>query len=272
MFLRQPAQMAMLKNSVRPKKHLGQNFLSDSNIRNKIVQAAAFSPEDTLLEIGAGRGELTRLLAGKARMVYAVEIDAALSDKLKAEFRSNEKVKIINSDILRFNIDRYIPGSCRIKVIGNIPYYLSTPIIEYLLGHLDRIGAIFMTVQKEFAARVVALPGSRDYGSLSCFVQYYCLPRMMFTVKKTSFWPVPKVDSSFLKLEPRGEPAVKADQRELFRLIRAAFSKRRKTLRNSLKGVVEEGRLELFFERYGINRDIRPEQLGLEDFARLLNS
>ncbi|MFA5114617.1 MAG: 16S rRNA (adenine(1518)-N(6)/adenine(1519)-N(6))-dimethyltransferase RsmA [Candidatus Omnitrophota bacterium] len=263
----------MAKDAVRPKKYLGQNFLSDKNVQRKIIESSGFSPKDTILEIGAGRGELTRLLADKVKKTYAVEIDAALSDRLKAEFNDNQKIKIINSDILRFNLDKSIPVPSRIKVIGNIPYCLSTPIMGYLLGHLRRISVILMTVQKEFAERVAALPGSSDYGSLSCFVQYYCLPAVMFTIKKTSFWPVPKVDSCLLRLEARTRPPVKVrDEAELFKVIRAAFSKRRKTLRNSLKGIIDRGRLENFFQRCSINPDARPEELGLEDFARLLNS
>ncbi len=128
-------------------------------------------------------------------------------------------------------------------------------------------------MQKEFGQRIAALPGSKDYGSFSCFVRYFCQPKILFTIKKASFWPEPKVDSCLMRLEVRKEPAVKVkDQEALFKLIRSAFNQRRKTLRNSLKGMIEDVRLKRFFQRSNIDPNIRPEDLGLEDFARLLNS
>ena len=158
----------------RPKKRLGQNFLVDKNIQNKIIHACRFKADDIVLEIGSGRGELTQLIANEAKCVYALEIDKDLCQILKNNLHSYPNVKIIHADVLRFNLKshfRNIEG--KIQVLGNIPYYISTPIIERLLKYRDKINTIFITVQKEFARRVTAKPGSKDYGSLSCFIQYY---------------------------------------------------------------------------------------------------
>ncbi len=260
------------RETIRPKKYLGQNFLTDRNIQRKIIASAGFSLNDTLLEIGPGRGELTRLLIDKVKKIYLVEIDRILSARLGEEFRDNAKVKVINQDILRFNLNKHIPGSFKIRVIGNIPYYASTAIAEYLLRYRRRIRDIFMTVQKEFGQRIAASAGSGDYGSLSCFLQYYCRPKILFDIRKASFWPAPKVESCFMRLEIREEPAVKVkNESVLFKIIRTAFNQRRKTLRNSLEGFIDSERLELFFRRYDIDRNIRPQELSLENFARLSN-
>jgi 16S rRNA (adenine1518-N6/adenine1519-N6)-dimethyltransferase len=263
----------MPEEKIRPKKSLGQTFLIDKNIQRKIIEAAGLRPSDTVLEIGAGRGELTRLIIGKVKRIYAVEIDQALAERLKEEFSDNVKIKIINQDILRFDLKKCAAGvSDGIRVIGNIPYYASTAIVEYLLEYRSIVRDIFITVQKEFGQRMAALPGGRDYGSFSCFVQYYAHPEILFTIKKTSFWRQPKVDSCLLYLKVREEPAVKVkDEDSFFRVIRSAFNKRRKTLRNSLAGVIDSARLNLFFQRYHIDPDIRPQDLSLQDFTRLLS-
>ncbi|TBR18835.1 ribosomal RNA small subunit methyltransferase A, partial [bacterium] len=159
---------------IKPKKRLGQNFLADTNIREKLVKAAEFNPQDTILEIGPGRGEITSLLLPKVRKVYALEIDGSLCSILKQTLGDYPNLELINKDILKFDLNS-IPE--RVKVIGNIPYYISTPIIEHLFEYREKIQSIFMTVQKEFAVRMSAAPGSRDHSSLSCFVQYYCEPK-----------------------------------------------------------------------------------------------
>jgi len=263
----------MSAEKIRPRKSLGQNFLFDKNIQGKIISAAELSSDDTVLEIGAGRGELTRLLVDRVKKIYAVEIDRALAQGLSREFGDSVKIKIINQDILKLDLNKNCAGLSQIKVIGNIPYYVSSPILDYLLRYHNRISTIFITVQKEFGQRMAALPGSKDYGSFSCFIQYYCQPKILFTIKKTSFWPAPKVDSCLIRLKIRKEPAVKVkDQEAFFKLIRSAFNQRRKTLRNSLKGMIEDARLERFFQRWNIDPNIRPQDLGLQDFAHLLNS
>ena len=258
---------------LKPKKRLGQNFLIDKNIQNKIIHACNFESNDTVLEIGAGRGELTQLIAQRVNKVYAFEIDRDLCPILKDNLIIHKNVSIINKDFLKADLREYFKKSDHgIKVVGNIPYYITTPIIEYLLKYKHNIEIIFLTVQKEFALRMLSRAGSKDYGSFSCFIQYYTAPKKLFFITRTCFKPAPKVDSCFLELEIRGEPPVKIENEAwLFKIIRAAFNKRRKTLRNSLKELIPAADLEAFFNKYGINPNIRPESLTLDDFAHLAN-
>lgn len=258
---------------IRPKKRLGQNFLIDKNIREKIVGACDLSVLDTVLEIGAGKGEITGLLAAKAGFVYALEIDPSLCEILKAGLSGLRNVEVLKEDVLKLDFNRFFKKlSGSVKVVGNIPYYITTPIIERLIEHRDKIDSAFIMVQKEFALRAASCPGSKSFGSLSCFVQYYTAPKILFPIRKSCFYPVPKVDSSFLRLEMRREPAVKVNDEELFlKIIRSGFNQRRKTLRNSLKDIIPQQKLEAFFEKYGIDKNIRPECMSLSDFANLAN-
>jgi 16S rRNA (adenine1518-N6/adenine1519-N6)-dimethyltransferase len=255
----------------KPKKRLGQNFLVDKNLQNKILDSLKFEKEDVLLEIGAGRGELTFQTAEKVKKVYALEIDTHLCKVLMQRARAYPNVKIIQQDILNFDFKTFFASlRKKIKVLGNIPYYISTPIIEHLIVCRGKIDCIFITVQKELARRMTALPGSKDYGSFSCFVQYYTDPKVLFRVTKNCFFPVPKVDSSFVRLKIRPIlPLQPKEERLLFQIIRAAFNQRRKTLRKSLAGIIPKPALERFFSLQAKDRNIRPESLTLEDFANL---
>lgn len=257
---------------IKPKKRLGQNFLFDKNILRKIIESCELIPEDTVLEIGAGKGGLTELISQKVSMVYALEIDRRLNTLLSMKFNGNNKIEIINQDILKFNLGRYpekLPSP--IKVIGNIPYYITTPIIEYLFNFRDRLQKIFLTVQKEFAKRMIASSGSKDYSAFSCFVQYYSQPEILFEIKRSCFSPAPKVDSVLLRLEIKKElPLNKNDEEQLFKIIRASFNQRRKTLRNSLKGIIPAEKLEQFLLFTMGNPNLRAEDLALEDFMNLL--
>jgi 16S rRNA (adenine1518-N6/adenine1519-N6)-dimethyltransferase len=257
---------------LKPKKNLGQNFLVDQNIQRKIIAACAFRPSDTVLEIGAGRGDLTRLIAEKAAKVYALEIDSHFCLLLREALWNYPGVSVIRQDILKFDFKKHLrPVKSKVKVFGNIPYYITTPIIERLITFRNKIEAVYLTVQKEFARRIVAVPGSKEYGSFSCFVQYYAQPKILFAIKKTSFYPSPKVDSCFLKLEIKPKAMLgKEKEGMLFKIIRAAFCQRRKTLRNSLKGVISRQRLEIFFQKYNLDPNIRPEDLGLQEFINLV--
>ncbi len=256
---------------IKPKKRLGQNFLIDRNIRAKIIKSCGLSASDIVLEIGSGRGEMTALICEQAESVYALEIDSTLCDILKSNLSGPDNLTIINQDVLKFDFKKYFqPVKKKIKVVGNIPYYITTAIIGLVLDNMELIDAAFFTVQKEFARRIVSKSGSKEYGSFSCFLEYYTVPQIMFHISKTCFWPVPKVDSALLKLTIRQTPAVKTlDELMLFKIIRAGFNKRRKTLRNSLKDIVPPETLSRFFKKYSIDKNIRPERLSLEDFSRL---
>lgn len=275
---------------IKPKKSLGQNFLVDQNIQRKIILACELKSSDIVLEIGAGKGELTHYIAERVDRVYAIEIDSRLCQFLKAQFTAHPNARLINQDILKLNLRQPISNgvspvrdteltnrenkiSNGLKVIGNIPYYITTPILEHLLKFRDKIEKIFISVQKEFAQRIIAKPGSKDYGAFSCFMQYYTEPKVIFTIKKTSFLPAPKVDSCFLRLDiKRKLPLRVEEESSFFKLIRTAFHQRRKTLKNSLKDVILPENLEAFFKKYNIASSIRPEDLSLEDFANLMKS
>ena len=267
--------MSSFWQSHKPKKSLGQNFLIDKNIQRKIIRACDLNREDIVLEIGAGTGDLTVQLALSVKKVHALEIDQRLYPSLEQNLNACINCQIIKADILKFDIKKFLQVNKigqRIKVIGNIPYYISSPIIEHLIGYRQAISTIFITVQKEFGRRVNAVPGSKEYGSFSCFVQYYARSKILFEIKKGSFKPSPKVDSCFLALEFRESPAVKVkDEEKFFKLIRTAFNQRRKTLRNSLDGFVAQEKIAQFLDYAGINRNVRPEDLTLEQFAGLAN-
>ncbi|MFA6384604.1 MAG: 16S rRNA (adenine(1518)-N(6)/adenine(1519)-N(6))-dimethyltransferase RsmA, partial [Candidatus Omnitrophota bacterium] len=196
-----------------------------------------------------------------------------LSDTLTAQFKDAPDVSIINADILKFDLSEAAAFRGRkIKVFGNIPYYITSPIIEHLFKFKDRISDIYLTVQKEFGKRIVAPPGSDDYGSFSCFVQYYTQPKIEFIIKRACFYPVPNVDSCFLSLKMRATPAVRAEnEQRLFSIIRTSFQQRRKTLKNSVKDIISAETFELFCEKYKVNPKTRAETLSLQDFANLAN-
>lgn len=260
----------------KPKKRLGQNFLVDPNIRRKIIDTLDLQAGDTVLEIGPGRGELTALIAETAGKVIAVEFDPGLFIKLNETLKDSLNVSVVQEDILKLDFDKYFPSCAeKIKVFGNIPYNISTPIIQYLFTHNRNIKSIFITVQKEFAQRMCAPAGTQHYSSLSCFVRYHSTPIIVFNIKSSCFFPKPKVDSSFVRLDIREKPLLeRKEEAELFEIIRSAFGKRRKTLRNSLKDTLAAETLETFFNKYSIDRNARPETLALADFvnlAKLLN-
>jgi 16S rRNA (adenine1518-N6/adenine1519-N6)-dimethyltransferase len=260
---------------IKPKKSLGQNFLTDKNIQNKIIRACDLTKEDIVLEIGSGRGDLTIGLAQKAKKVYTLEIDKRLFPLLENTLGEYNNCQLIKEDILKFDIKEFLRAnkiSEKIKVVGNIPYYISSPIIQRLIDQRQVISVVFMTVQKEFGRRVRARPGSKDYGSFSCFAQYYAQCGILFEIKRNSFKPSPNVDSCFLSLKFREKPPVSVREESVFfKLIRTAFNQRRKTLRNSLSGITASDKLDVFFQASGIDKNVRPEDLSLEQFADLNN-
>ncbi|MCX7927482.1 MAG: 16S rRNA (adenine(1518)-N(6)/adenine(1519)-N(6))-dimethyltransferase RsmA [Candidatus Omnitrophica bacterium] len=244
----------------------------DKNILQKMLSFIPVEEGQAILEIGAGQGVLTRLLAKKKVELFAVEIDKQLALLLEEEFKDNTNVKVIQADILGFDIKNFSQKLKRpLIVVGNIPYYITSPIIEKLFLARDCIKDIFLTVQKEFAQRMQAIPGSRLYGAFSCFVQYYSNPKILFTIKRSCFFPVPKVDSCFVHLKPvqkKWQTAINEDN--LFFIIRQAFQQRRKMLKNSLKKVVPEETLDEFFKQEKLSSSIRAEQVSLEQFICLL--
>lgn len=251
-----------------PKKSLGQNFLVNPRIQERLIEACALEKNDVVLEIGPGKGVLTRPLADRVKKVLAIEKDNYLAPQLEKEF-AGTNVTIEHADILKYPFEQ-LPAP--MKVVGNLPYNIATPIIEKVLAFRHKFSVFYMTVQLEYGNRIVARPHSKEYGSLSCFVQYYAQAQKLFKIPPSAFRPAPKVDSCFLSLHMRPEPARKArDEEFLFKLIRACFSQRRKILKNSLAVIYGKEEGEELLRNLNIDPMVRAEDLRLEDYVRLAN-
>ncbi|MDP2912792.1 MAG: 16S rRNA (adenine(1518)-N(6)/adenine(1519)-N(6))-dimethyltransferase RsmA [Candidatus Omnitrophota bacterium] len=265
------------ENGFTPLKRFGENYLIDGNIKDMVMSHARIAEGQAILEIGAGLGALTLDLAESGAAVFAVEKDRKafliLKDLAGDDFPN---LKIFNEDILKFDL-RKIASRGKVKVIGNLPYYITTPVIEYLIQNRNLITTILMMVQREVANRLLACPGTKDYSSISCFVQYYIRPEYIHTVKRTSFYPSPKVDSSLVRLNVLDKPLVEADDEKLFfKIVRGAFNQRRKSILNSLSRErvlnISKEALSKILARIPIDPSIRPESLTLSDFASIANA
>ncbi|NQT95995.1 MAG: 16S rRNA (adenine(1518)-N(6)/adenine(1519)-N(6))-dimethyltransferase RsmA [Candidatus Omnitrophica bacterium] len=263
------------ENNLCINKRLGQNFLIDKIKRDKIIQACDIKKDDAILEIGPGLGALTEFLISLCKKLVGVEKDRGLNSLLKQQLSESENLELIQGDILKFDLKPlYKKYRKKIKVIGNLPYYITSPIIFHLIDQKECIDSIFITLQKEVAERIVAAPGGKDYGVLSLSVQYHCKPKILFSIPKSAFFPMPKVGSAFLELKIRKEPAVKVkDEALLFNIVKSGFSQRRKTLINALSArsslKISKEKLKEVFDKAGLDPNIRGEALNLEDFARL---
>lgn len=260
-------------------KKFGQNFLIDEHVLDKIIRAAEITKDDYVLEIGPGIGTMTQYLACAAREVTAVEIDRALIPILEDTLKEYDNVSIINEDILKVDIAALAKeknGGRPIKVVANLPYYITTPIIMGLFESHVPLESITVMVQKEVADRMQVGPGTKDYGALSLAVQYYAEPYIVANVPPNCFMPRPAVGSAVIRLTRHQKPPVEVmDEKLMFRLIRASFNRRRKTLANGLKN---SGELNLSkevitaaIEKLGKGSSVRGEALDLEEFARLTN-
>ena len=260
-------------------KKFGQNFLIDSNILEEIIESAHVTKEDFVLEIGPGIGTMTQYLCEAAREVVAVEIDKNLIPILGDTLSAYNNVEVINEDILKVDIKSLAEeknGGKPIKVVANLPYYITTPIIMGLFESHVPIDSITIMVQKEVADRMQEGPGSKEYGALSLAVQYYAKPEIMVNVPPSCFMPQPKVGSAVIRLTRHEQPVVDVeDERLLFQIIRASFNQRRKTLLNGLNNSPEihlpKEMLEECIEELQVSPTIRGEALSLEQFARLSN-
>ena len=258
-------------------KRFGQNFLIDTHVLDKIIAAAEITKDDFVLEIGPGIGTMTQYLACAARKVVAVEIDKALIPILEDTLSDYDNARVINNDVLKVDIAKLAEeenGGKPIKVVANLPYYITTPIIMGLFENHVPIKSITVMVQKEVADRMQVGPGTKDYGALSLAVQYYAKPYIVANVPPNCFMPRPKVGSAVIRLERYEEPPVKVkDEKLMFRIIRASFNQRRKTLANGLKNSAEldyaKEEIEAAIEALGRGASIRGEALTLEEFAKL---
>ncbi|MFQ6042557.1 MAG: 16S rRNA (adenine(1518)-N(6)/adenine(1519)-N(6))-dimethyltransferase RsmA [Candidatus Poribacteria bacterium] len=277
MPIKQQVRNFLKKSGIRPKKRLGQNFLIDEGVLERIISAADVTDDDLVLEIGAGLGHLTAKLAEVAKRVIAVELDDVLFAEIQPIYAKTPNVELIQADILKIDLSELLQSDSRehTKVVANLPYYITTPILLKLLGLRSLIQTCVLMMQEEVAQRIVAPAGNRTYGSLSVFVDYHAEPAIVFKVPATSFYPSPKVDSALLLLKMREKPKCPVKSEELFfRVVRGAFQHRRKTLRNSLirSGLsIPSEILDTAFKRAQIDSQRRGETLNIAEFADLVD-
>lgn len=277
MKLYQPSTIKEInkKHAFRFTKSLGQNFLTDKNIIEDIVNASMVTEDDLVIEIGPGIGVITREAAAKAKKVMAVEIDKNLIPILEETLYGLDNVEIIHADILKTDVNALIKKETvtgKVRIIGNLPYYITTPIIMKLLEEGVAAESITIMVQKEVADRIKAAPGSKDYSSLSVSVQFFCSVSDIRKVPKTVFIPVPQIDSTVLRLDIYKKRPVQVRSSELFfEVVKAGFGQRRKTLLNSLTGVrgLDKETAGVALDAAGIDRTRRAETLSVAEFAVL---
>ena len=257
-------------------KALGQNFLINPSVSPRMAKACGADKNTGVLEIGPGIGVLTRELAALAARVAAIEIDPRLLPVLNETLADFPNAKVIHGDVMKLDLQNIIArefGGLKTVICANLPYYITSPVLMKLLESRLSVESITVMVQKEAADRICALPGTRECGAVTLAVWYYSIPKKLFSVSRGSFMPAPKVDSAVIKLDIRKSPPVEVrDEKAMFRLIRAAFAQRRKTLANSLTaaGLTREQTISLL-DKAGIPRQSRAEQLTLEQFAILAN-
>jgi 16S rRNA (adenine1518-N6/adenine1519-N6)-dimethyltransferase len=274
------------KFNLRPTKSLGQNFLTDGNILKKIAEAAELSKHEIVLEVGPGLGGLTAELAEAAGLVVAVEIDKRLIPALKENLKGYSNISIINGDILQLDADSMIKEAiaargdgftpAALKIVANLPYYITTPVVMKFLESGIKAKTMVFMVQKEVADRMRAKPGGKEFGALSVAVQYYSRPSVVMEVPPQSFIPQPEVDSTVIRLDLYSSPPVDLlDQDFFFRVVKAAFGQRRKTLVNALHNAgcfnINKDEIKAILTSIGIHENQRGETLSLEQFAMLSN-
>ena len=269
----QVTQHILNRFKLRADKKLGQNFLIDEQVVRQIVAAAELSEADTVLEVGPGIGTLTQGLAESKAQVVAVELDTRLLPVLATTLEGYDNVRVVHGDILKVDIMEEV-GVPNFKVCANLPYYITTPIIFALLEKRLPMERLVAMVQKEVAERMAAQPGGKDYGALSVAIQYYTEPEIAFIVPPTSFIPAPAVDSAVIVCKRREKPPVEVcDEALFFRVVKAAFSLRRKMLSYSSKNMgIKSEQVAKWLELAGVDGKRRAETLSLEDFAKLTNS
>jgi len=252
-----------------PKKSLGQNFLINQSIINRILDVCNLKDTDIVLEIGPGQGALTYDLIDRVKEFYCIEIDKRLAQNIQDRTVDKNNIDIIQTDFLKFSIDKSLPQE-EIKVISNLPYNSATAILEKLLMFRKKWSAIYVMVQLEHAQRMLAVPRTKKYGAFSCFMQYYSDMKILFKIPKSAFKPMPKVESCFMEILPKKELDIKVNDEKVFwRVIKQAFQQRRKTLINSLSGVYDKVELIGVCDKLKIPLNARAEELNLKCFAGL---
>jgi 16S rRNA (adenine1518-N6/adenine1519-N6)-dimethyltransferase len=264
----------LLARGIKPRKKWGQNFLTRPDIATRIVEATGVTADDVVVEIGPGAGALTGILAQRARHVVAVEFDEGLADLLTEDLGELSRVTIVRGDILDVALADICAGHGveRVTIVGNIPYSITTPILEWVIAQAAHVAGATFLVQKEYAARLAAAPDTEDYGSLTVFARYSLRLEPLFHVSPSAFWPRPLVDSTLLRVRFRTAPPVEVpDSDRLFEIVRAAFGQRRKTLSNALLALYgdDRDRVARLLRSAHIAGNRRGETLDLEEFARI---
>ena len=264
-------QELVKKYNFKFSKSLGQNFLIDDSVLNDIVNGADVNGEDFIIEIGPGVGTLTAQLLNKAKKVTSIELDNDLIPILQQELGDHPNFSLIHKDALKVDFNEVIGDEKSVKLVANLPYYVTTPIIVNLLKNKYNFKSLTIMIQKEVAERIDAEPNCKEYGSLSLLVQYYCDTKIIRKVAPSSFMPRPKVESIVIRLDRLEEPRVKVkDENLMFEIIRNSFNMRRKTLWNGVKNMgVDKEDLMKAYEEAGVDPKRRGETLSLEEFARL---
>lgn len=273
MNLREETISILNKYNLRANKKLGQNFLISEDIINSIVEKSEITKEDVVVEIGPGIGSLTTALIANARKVIAIELDPNMVDILKNRLNIFDNLEIIYGDILKTDIANLIKDYDSVKVVANLPYYITTPIIMKLLEEKLKFKSITVMVQKEVGERVCSTCKDKEYGAITVSVQYYTNPKIVIDVPKDNFLPSPEVDSCVIKLDLLDKPRVSVkDERLFFRLVKGAFTQRRKTISNSLTciGRTKE-EIEKILEDLNIEKRLRAENLSIEQYAEIAN-
>ncbi len=256
-------------NRHRPRKRFGQHFLHDRGVLQRMVAAIAPARDDALLEIGPGEGALTAPLLERLARLHVVELDRDLAAALPARVPHPERLRVQVGDALRLSLAQLAPAPAGLRVVGNLPYNVSTPLLFHLLGQVEWVRDMHFLLQKEVVERLAAAPGGGDYGRLSVMVQYHCAVEKLFTVGPGAFRPPPRVDSAFVRLRPhRPLPWPARDEAAFAELVRRAFTQRRKTLRRSLQGLAGPAH----FAAAGIEPERRPETLAVAEFVALANA
>lgn len=252
-----------------PRKSLGQNFLKDRRVIDRIVEVAEISAEDDVIEIGPGMGALTLALAENAGRVVAIEKDERVMSRLRELLDVHRNVKLVSGDCLNIDYSNLYRGK-KIKVVSNLPYSISSPVILHLLRERELFSTLILMLQLEVGKRITARPGSKQYGSLSVLIQTYMDVSIEFRVPPSAFWPKPKVDSAVLKFVPLRQPRVHVKDAQLYeKVLRAAFSSRRKMLGNSLRSILSKDKAEEVLASCGIDRRRRAETLSIQEFGSL---
>jgi 16S rRNA (adenine1518-N6/adenine1519-N6)-dimethyltransferase len=260
------------KNSYKHKKQLGQNFMNDTIYLEKIMEASMPQKDETILEIGPGDGAMTALLLEKVKKVICVEIDTDLQPVLNKKFASKENFNLIMQDVLTLNFDEAIGE--KVRVIANIPYYITSPIINKLIDNRKYVDEIFIMVQKEVAERITAKPGNSECGVLTLAVKYFGESEYLFTIPKEVFEPAPKVDSAFMKITLRKDNNYEKmyDEKTFFKYVKGAFNNKRKNILNNFSAMgYNKNELKEIFESNGIKSTDRAEDLSIDDFMKVIS-